>query len=302
MGLFDSIGKALGFGGGGGRPTLDQSKFDLSAESKRYEDLLAAQRDKNLASSDQLTQALQQQASGQGPLANAALKSAQERNLAQTLAAAQSMNASPLSTRQVLQQRGQQSRDTAQLGMQERLASQQALGSQLQNQANMGTNYATTGFGIARAPKDLMSTYETNRFNADVARDNAIKAQQAAIGGALLGSAGTALGGYLSKATGGTVPGGGGGGRMLLDSRPYAHGGAVKAPEITPEDSEVNDIVPTMLSGGELVIPKTVVKSGHKAISEFAKKLLEIEQKNGPHESNGYAALVAMKSKGKKDK
>ena len=304
MGLFDGINKFLGIGGGGPGPTLDQSKFDLSKQSKKYEDLLDAQRAQQEAQNAQLTGLLTQQATGQGPLANAALRTAQNRNLAQTLAMAQAQPQSALATRQLLQQRGQSSRDLAELGMQNRLQSQQALGGQLAQQANMQNQNAQLGFNVARAPVDTMKEYEQTRFGADVAKTNAIKAQQAAIGGALLSAAGqlggAALGKPPTKASGGMV--------LPANNNDYgdfnvaAAGTIVRGKEVEPDDSEANDVVPHLLSAGEMVIPKTVVKQGSAAVSEFAKKLLEIEQKHGPNQHNGFAALVSMKSKLKKDK
>ncbi len=131
-----------------------------------------------------------------------------------------------------------------------------------------------------------MKDYETTRYGGDVARTNAIQAQQSAIGGALLGAGGTALGGFLGKA----APAAAG-----AAEKKAAAGTVVQGPEVTPGDSEANDVVPHKLSAGEMVVPKSVVAGGHTAVSEFAKKLLEIESNHGPSDLNGFAALVAMK-------
>lgn len=273
-----SVGNMLGMGGGGGAaPVLDRSKFDLSKQSKKYEDLLDAQRQQSAAQNQQLSDMLMQQATGQGPLANAALKAASNRSLAQSLAAAQAAQANPLNARNLMQQRGQANRDLAELSMQNRIQSQNALGQQLASQANIAGNQIGQGFGIAKAPVDMQSQYEQARFGADVARQNAIQQQQSQIGGALLGAAGTALGSYLSK----------------------AHGGVVRGPEHKASDSVENDVVPHALSAGEMVVPKSVVADGPKAIKDFAQVLLELE-KDGPSDVNGFAAVAALKHKAKK--
>lgn len=51
-----------------------------------------------------------------------------------------------------------------------------------------------------------------------------------------------------------------------------ADGGYVQGPEISAADSEVNDVVPALLSGGEVVVPKTVVQKGSKAAAKFVAK------------------------------
>ncbi len=182
-----SIGRALGFGGrSSAGPQLNMGQFNLDKEAAEYQRVLNQQRDKNLAASAQLTDQLQQQAQGKGPLAGAQLRRAQNRNLSQTLAAAQSMGGSPLAQRNLLQARGQSSRDLAELGQMEQLQSQQALGQQLGQESSMAQNYAQTGFGIARGAKDLGAQMEQTRFAADVARRNRVKQQQDAILGGLI--------------------------------------------------------------------------------------------------------------------
>lgn len=192
---------ALGMGALGGLfkkgdspgPKLSQGAFDISQQAKQYEDLLAKQREQNLAASQELTTQLQQQARGEGPLAGAQLRAAQNRNLAQTLSAAQTAGASPLAARQMLQTRAQQSRDLAELGQQERLQAQQALAQQIAQQSGMSRADILGGFGIAKAPQELMADYEKTRFAADVARRNAVQQQQSQMLGGIL-SAGAQLG------------------------------------------------------------------------------------------------------------
>lgn len=59
------------------------------------------------------------------------------------------------------------------------------------------------------------------------------------------------------------------------------NGGKVKGPEIQKGDSPKNDVVPAMLSAGEMVIPKTVVQKGPDAISAFAAGLLAQQKAKG---------------------
>lgn len=194
---FDALG--LTGGGGGPGPELNKNAFDLSEQAVRYEKLLNDQREYNNAANRQLTDQLQQQARGEGPLAGARLRQAQNRNLAQTLAAAQAQGASPLATRNFLQMRGQSSRDLAELGQQEQLQAQQALASQLAAQGEGARQDITQGFGIARAPVDMGASFESQRYQGDVARQQMIKNQQNAILGGLLGAAGQAGGALITK-------------------------------------------------------------------------------------------------------
>lgn len=129
----------------------------FARKAAEYEQLMAESRIKNLYSQDKFTTALEKQAYGEAPsLANAQMKATQNRNLAQTLAAAQSMGASPLNMRQILNQRGESSRDMAEMGgiqrLQEQQGAQQMLGNQLGQQANTAQGFINSGFGIARAP------------------------------------------------------------------------------------------------------------------------------------------------------
>jgi len=191
--LIDDMFGKKGGGGGGGEAAEDP----LQKKANEYEAMLADARIKNLQSQDRFTQDLEKQARGEGPsLATAQLKAAQSRNLAQTLAAAQTAGAGPLSTRQLLQQRGQSSRDIAELGgiqrMQEQQAAQQQLGQQLGQQANTSQGFATTGFGIAKSP--IESNIQTQQFQQQLQqqKDLAFKQRQAQMAGALIGAGGSA--------------------------------------------------------------------------------------------------------------
>lgn len=187
-GLFGGLG-----GGGGGGPELNMQAGDMTALGARYEAANENARNENLGANRQLTSALQQQATGVGPLAGAALRGAQNRNLAQSLAAAQSMGSSPLATRSLLQARGQQSRDLAELGLQERLQSQSALGQQIANQANTSRNDLSQSFEYARSPMQQQQEMEKIRYQGDLARAMAAsQGRDQLLGGVLQG--GSALG------------------------------------------------------------------------------------------------------------
>lgn len=177
-------------GGGGGGPT-GPAQPDLTAKFMQAQE---EQRLKNLETSGQLTEQLRQQAMGEGPLAGAQLKQAQSRNLAQTLAAAQSAGGSPLSTRQMLQQRGQQGQELAQLGLQERLGAQQALGGQIAQQAGMSRADIESAYGIGMTPVKMQHEAQMQQARIQAEKDAALKQQQAGIlGGVLQGGTSLAL-------------------------------------------------------------------------------------------------------------
>lgn len=58
-------------------------------------------------------------------------------------------------------------------------------------------------------------------------------------------------------------------------------GGKVPGHARVKGDSIKNDVVPVMLSPGELVVPRTVVKEGPEAIREFAQSIMKKGGKNG---------------------
>jgi hypothetical protein len=192
-----AVGNAIGslFKGGGGGPKQGEDGLaELRQKSAEYEKQLAEGRIANLAANKELTEQLQQQARGVGPLAGAQLRAAQNRNLAQTLAAAQSGPQSALSARNLIQARGAASRDLAELGLQERLQSQQALGGQIANQANILRGDVAAGYDIGSDPAKERIGMQRDKFAADVQRNIANKQFQGQILGGLVsgGAAGLA--------------------------------------------------------------------------------------------------------------
>jgi hypothetical protein len=191
-------------------------------------------------------QQLAQGALGQGPsLADAQMKLAMDRSLQQQMAMAQSQRGTnpALAGRNAAMGAAQASADIGgQAGVarlqeqrQQQGAFQQYLGGQQQ--------YQLGALGQAgQSAADSAKLIEQQRG-----------ADMRLIGGLIQGGASA-------------MAAGGGGAKA-------AQGGIVKAPEVTPGDHESNDIVPAMLSGGEVVVPKTVVEKGGKAAGEFVEAL-----------------------------
>lgn len=163
-----------------------------------YESLLEQERQRQQQEGQALTDQLQKQAMGQTPsLAKAQLSAANQRNLAQTLAAAQGMGANPMMRRQLQQQTGQLQRQQAQqgqiAGLQEQATAQDLLAQQIASQQANQRALAQAGFNIARTPADLRAQEELDRFNAELQKWQAKKGAEAAGYGALIGTAGQIL-------------------------------------------------------------------------------------------------------------
>lgn len=191
---FDTVSNLLtGSKKGGGAIQGEDGLAELRNKAAEYEKALAEGRQQNLTANQELTAQLQQQARGQGPLAGAQLRAAQNRNLAQTLAAAQAGPQSALAARNLIQQRGQSSRDLAELGLQEQLQAQQALGSQIANQANILRGDVSTGFDIGASPARERIGMQRDKFAADFKREQANQALRNQILGNVASGATTAI-------------------------------------------------------------------------------------------------------------
>lgn len=57
-------------------------------------------------------------------------------------------------------------------------------------------------------------------------------------------------------------------------------GGMIVAPEMVPGDSELNDIVPALLSDGEVIAPRTVVDAGPETTSAFIREVMRGKHPN----------------------
>jgi hypothetical protein len=64
------------------------------------------------------------------------------------------------------------------------------------------------------------------------------------------------------------------GGPMMVANK----GGTVPGKAQVPGDSEKNDIVPALLSPGEIVVPRTVVNKGSKAVAKFVAETIRKEK------------------------
>lgn len=132
--------------------------------------------------------------------------------------------------------------------------------------AQQNTLGSITGLGAQQAQTAL------GQAGADQARLSQSSAVGANMLGGLLNSVGGAAGSLLGKGmTGGAkaaVPSEYGAGG-------YSKGGMVEGKEIVKGDSKKNDIIPALLSAGEIVIPKSATKdfdSAHKFLKEIFDK------------------------------
>lgn len=276
------MGKALGsvpiigglFGGSGSvqASPIDKTQFDLTQEAKPAQTTLGQQLTAGTALAAQtnpqvaaVMNAEALAAEGKGPsLAEAQMKAAQDRTLAQQLAMTTGRGGNAATAERNLVQASTAAgrgiaQDTAQARLQERqnFLSQAALQNQQLN--------ATAGqqMSAAFAPKQAMQNYtlqnaqmqnQMNQFNE--------QQSQAAIGGLLGGVAsGLGSGGFLKSFMGGG--GGGGGGALTANTPPPAGGYTFKYAEGGPIDgpgTERSDSIPAMLSKGEFVVKAAAVK------------------------------------------
>lgn len=130
----------------------------------------------------------------------------------------------------------------------------------------------------------LKSTLGTQGINANIEAQNT--AGQNQLWGSVLGAGGSLLGAGLSGRGGGGSAGvqqasnyGDMGGQSNLDVSGYAaHGGYIPGYAAHGGDSYANDTVPTMLSPGEIVIPRTKAKDPDSA-KEFIDHLMKSKGK-----------------------
>lgn len=236
-----AVGGLFGGGGKGKAPKLDLGAYDYR---QKVQDRVKPAREATLG----LISQLQQQSQGKGPsLATAQLKSAQDRNLSQMLAAAAAQRGGNAASRQrqLIQAQSDMGRQLAQDSAQAKLQEQ------LQAQSLLGTT------GLAQQGQDVQQIMEPGRlytqgvgaqYAADVEQNKVNQQQQADIFGGLLGAAApivasavpgigswaSGLAGKLfSKTPVGTSAGGGGAsiGGKVASANPFAEGGIVGTPE-----------------------------------------------------------------------
>lgn len=191
--IIPGVGKVIGGVGevAGGDPKfkgalrkIDKDAFQIRGSKDRADraQALRAEADQRskvaMGQRKDLIQQLQAQASGTAPsLAEAQLRSAQDRNLAQQLAAAQSQRGGNVAAtqRQLAQQQAQAGREVAQdaatARLQERESAQQLLGQQIGQEQQLADqltqNYLQQGFNIEQARQQALADYEklqTNQF------------------------------------------------------------------------------------------------------------------------------------------
>lgn len=217
-----SVTKAV-FGGGGSTGALGTGQFKAStrnidkeafkikgseeaaSKSKELQQSAEQRSSEAQANRSKLITDLQKQASGEAPsLAEAQLKSASDRSLAQQLAAAQSQRGGSAAARQrnLMQSQAQAGRETAQdaatARMQEQQAAQQMLGEQVSQEQQLADqltqNYLAQGFNIEAARQAALSDYER------LATDQHLAAQKANLSGfqSAAASRGALAGGFTS--------------------------------------------------------------------------------------------------------
>ena len=184
------------------RPNLDKSQFDISEQAKKYAEISRQQTDRNRVINQEISDALKARVEAGPSLANAQLRAAQDKSLAQTLStAAQARRSTPLTQRLTSQAQQQAGGELATQNMGQALAeqarNQQAYGQQLGRQAQIGAEDITSGFNIAYSPETLQSQMGRALTQGDLQRNLAVTEQQRQIGGALLGAAGQVAGSFL---------------------------------------------------------------------------------------------------------
>lgn len=226
-----------------------------------------------LPQQQQFGQQLASQAMGNQPsITNAMLKSANDRNLSQQLAATQanrSVNPA-LAQRQFLQGAAQQGQQTAQAagiqGLQEHQANQGAF----QNYLNSiyGAENGSIG-GATQASGNLAAAEQGNQSRGD------------RLAGGLLNAAGSAFmpkspGQPNAFAHGGQVSAHGPQSIIGQHMHNMRSGGHVPGQAVVSGDSSKNDIVPAMLSPGEVVIPRSIMngKNPAQAAAKFVKAVM----------------------------
>lgn len=217
----------------------------------------------------QLAQMLQQQAQGGGPnLAGAQLQAATDRTsqLAAGAVASQRGLNPALAARQILQNQAavnqQSANQSAQTTMQQQLNSQGLLGNVLgqQRQQDIGQFQANNGLlgelGQLQQGQNQLAVQQNlgvQGINSGVAAGN--QSAQNGLTGSLINAAGGAAQQAFKAADGGEVPD---------KDEPLVEG-----------DHEANDIVPALLSPGEVVLPRSIVDVDNidpKKIVEFVMK------------------------------
>jgi hypothetical protein len=284
-GLFDNMG-------GGEDPRFSpqgQANQQLADEAWRQRQFLASQGENQTAFANQLAE----RAMGKAPsLAEAAMRATQDRNLQQQVAAAKSNRSANA---------GLASRTNAMLGAQQNQQTVQASGqAKLAEQIANQQLYADY---MGREKSYLHSVMAAQAGIGTASANNSLAQQQRTDGlmGGLLQTGGQLFGSFMGKGGSGGdvgVPQSGGlgssrHGSTAMPMQKMSGGGVIPGKALVKGDSPLNDVKPTLLSPGEVVVPRTVVKKGPKAIASFADALLKSKQ---PDDS-GYGKVLAAKKR-----
>jgi len=266
-GLGDVAGNMLGnIGDGAG---IDTSGLEgLQRLGAQYAQQTNAQLTGLQPQQTQYGQQLADQALGKAPsIAEAQIKATTDRNIAQQFAANQanrSVNPA-LAQRQFQQSAAQQGQMAAQAGgiqrMQEQQANQQQFGNYLNNLAGAQASSIGAATGAGQAAVGAQNQANANRNN---------------FLGSILGAAGSVIG----MNQGGTVPANGPRSVIGQHFMNMQNGGNVPGQANVSGDSPKNDTVPTMLSPGEIVIPRSVLQ-GKKPAEAAAKFVAAALAKRG---------------------
>lgn len=203
-----SVGKIFGIGGGGsGRGAGDPNMqfFDIKQEVAPFQEIQKRLMEEQLAQ-QQATQpqqadvmaAMGRAALGEGPsLAEAQLKAAQDRTLAQQLAAAQAQRggSSAALARGLMQQQGQAGAQLAQEAAQERLRERERFMAAAQQQGAQARQDIQGSLDLALMPKREQQQAELARAQADLARTQGRKGRQSQLLGGLIGGAASIMAG-----------------------------------------------------------------------------------------------------------
>lgn len=296
-GIAQAVGSIFGAGGQGGSytaaPITQQTNLvpQIQQGQSNVENLYGVQ--------NNLAQALQQQMAGQGPnLANALLHQATNQNMAQSaamMASQQGINPAlaARSAGQNLAQAQQQAAAQASLNqVQQQLMAQQQLGGLYGQMGNQQLTQQQINQGALANQNS--ATNQQSQIGSSMAQAN-MQDQRKAMSG-LLGGASSILG--LGLAHGGQIPE-----HLKGMAEHLGYGGKLansgghvdaKAPEQKAEkkgDSKQNDKIPTILSEGEIVIPRSVAmaEDAPAAAAEFVAKIKG--QKKGSEEDDFKSAL-----------
>lgn len=288
-----AVGSIFKGGGGSAGPVLDRTKFDYA---KQVDDRTKESRDASLG----LMKQLQGQAKGEGPsLADAQMKAAGNRSLQQqmAMAAAGRGGNAALRQRQVMAQGAQSGREIAEQSGIARMQEQQASQNML---AQLSQQQQAQDLQQVMDPAQGMMNYEQTRFAQDVARRNAVIAEQQALRGAAMSYASQAMGSGASN----SKDGGGMGGMMA------ALGGSSDRnakKDIKPGSKSISSFLDALSASdykyknpelpGRSEGPKTSVMAQDLEKSEVGRQMV----KDTPHGKmvdygQGFAAILAAQA------